>query len=252
MNAGDEEVVWHDAECGSYDGDLALWERLCTEHGGPVLELGAETGRLSLHLARRGYEVVAVELSRTLAEALRQRAGEEGLPVEVVVADARTLELERRFPLVLASMQFVQLFLSPDERRSVLGACGRLLEPAGVLAVAIVDGSPEADDGAEAEDVELIPDVREVGDVVYASQPVSSEVHEGVIESERRRRRVSPSGELTDARHVDRLALLDAASLGTEAAEAGLRAVGTEAIAPTALHVGSRVVLFERSGSEGD
>jgi SAM-dependent methyltransferase len=249
VTAGDEEVVWHDAECGSYDGDLALWERLCAEHGGPVLELGAGTGRLSLHLARRGYEVVAVELNRTLAETLRQRAGDESLPVEVVVADARTLELERRFPLVLASMQFVQLFLSPDERRSVLGACGRLLESDGVLAVAIVDGSPEAADDAEADDVEpLLPDVREVGDVVYASQPVSSVIRDGVIESERRRRLVWPSGEMTDARHVDRLALLDAASLGAEAAQVGLRAVGTDAIAPTDLHVGSRVVLFERSG----
>ncbi len=73
-----DAVVWHDAECGAYDGDLSTWERLCGEHGGPLLELGAGTGRLALHLARRGHEVVAVERAPELASELARRAVRRG------------------------------------------------------------------------------------------------------------------------------------------------------------------------------
>src|SRR5205814_1983430 len=39
-----EAVIWHDVECGAYDGDLRLWEELAAVHGDPILELGAGTG----------------------------------------------------------------------------------------------------------------------------------------------------------------------------------------------------------------
>ena len=242
-----EEVIWHDVECGGYAGDLALWERLCEERGGPILELGAGTGRLAMHLARRGHDVVAVEVHSPLADALRRRAAEEVLPVEVVAADALELDLGRGFPLVLAPMQFVQLFLVPDDRLALLARCRAHLAPGGALAAAIVDGVPDGMLGSDADPGDAIPDVREVDGMVYASVPVSSAVREGVIESERRRQRVSADGEIAESRHVDRLAVLERAALAAEAARAGLREVGDEPIAPTELHVGSRAVLFEAS-----
>ena len=59
--------------------------------GGPVLDVGAGTGRVALDLARRGHEVVALDLDAELLAALRARAGD--LPVETVVADARDFDL---------------------------------------------------------------------------------------------------------------------------------------------------------------
>lgn len=245
MTLEPEEVIWHDAECGGYAGDFELWERLCAERGAPVLELGAGTGRLAMHLARRGHEVVAVEVRPALAAALGRRAAEEDLPVEVIVANALELDLGRAFRLVLAPMQFVQLFLASDERVALLARCRGHLAPGGAAAVAIVDGIPDGMLSGEAEPGDAIPDVREVDGVVYASEPLASAVREGVIESKRRRQRVSRQGEIAESRHVDRLAVLESGSLEAEAGRAGLRAVGEEPIAPTDLHVGSRAVLFE-------
>jgi tRNA G46 methylase TrmB len=48
------EAIWHDVECGSYQADLPLWEELAQRAQGAVLELGCGTGRVALHLARRG------------------------------------------------------------------------------------------------------------------------------------------------------------------------------------------------------
>ena len=67
-------AVWHDVECGGYTADLAAWEELADRVDGPVLELGCGTGRVALHLARRGGEVWAVDADPSLLDALRARA----------------------------------------------------------------------------------------------------------------------------------------------------------------------------------
>ena len=51
------DVVWHDLECSGYDEDLPLWHALAAETGGPVLDVGAGTGRVSLELADAGVPV---------------------------------------------------------------------------------------------------------------------------------------------------------------------------------------------------
>src|SRR4051794_40089314 len=48
------DALWHDLECGAYREDLALWHTLAGVTGGPVLDVGAGTGRVSLDLAARG------------------------------------------------------------------------------------------------------------------------------------------------------------------------------------------------------
>src|SRR5687767_10004566 len=81
------DVLWHDLECGSYREDLALWQTLARALGGPVLDVGAGTGRVSLALAAAGVPVVALDAEAPLLAELDRRAA--GLPIETVVADAR-------------------------------------------------------------------------------------------------------------------------------------------------------------------
>ena len=72
-------VIWHELECGSYTEDLELWRGLAREAGGPVLDVGAGTGRVTLELARQGNTVTALDLDEELlaelAAAVRVRRG---------------------------------------------------------------------------------------------------------------------------------------------------------------------------------
>jgi len=61
---GSAAVIWHDVECGGYEGDLALWRELAAA-GGPILDLGCGTGRVALDLARRGHRVHGLDLGYT-------------------------------------------------------------------------------------------------------------------------------------------------------------------------------------------
>ncbi len=67
-------VIWHDLECGGYVADLPLWRELARERGGPILDVGAGTGRVALDLARNGHEVTALDRDPELLDALRRRA----------------------------------------------------------------------------------------------------------------------------------------------------------------------------------
>jgi SAM-dependent methyltransferase len=233
-------AIWHDVECGSYAADLPLWEELAERCGGPVLELGCGTGRVALHLARRGYEVIGLDRDQELLDVLEERA--EGLDVSTHRADAREFELNQRVSLVLAPTHLLQLLPDRDERSACLRGVAAALRPGGLLAASIIESMPEPDDAPPP-----LPDVREVDGWVYSSLAVEAAVGPGEIVVRRLRHAVSPEGELSEEPNEVRIATFPAASLEADAEAAGLLPVGRREIPETELHVGSAVVLLERS-----
>jgi SAM-dependent methyltransferase len=232
-------AIWHDAECGAYSVDLALWEELAAEAGGPVLDLGCGTGRVALHLARRGHTVVGLDSDPELMKTLTERA--RGLSLRPVLGDARAFELDTDIALALAPMQLVQLLPSRDDRLECLGCTAAHLLPGGRIALAIVEGLPR-----EVEGPPPLPDVREVDGWVYSSLPVDTvDIGEEIV-IRRLRQTVSPAGELREEGNEIRIRTLSAVELEEEGMECGLAPVARREIPPTDLHVGSTVVVLGR------
>jgi SAM-dependent methyltransferase len=238
----DETVLWHDVECASYSADLGLWERLAASCGGEVLDLGCGTGRVALHLARRGHPVTGIDADPALVAELNRRAGEAALTTRAELGDARDFDLGRRFGLVLAPMQLLQLLADGAERRCSLACASRHLAPGGRLAAAILASDGGVEGGEEGPPV---PDVREDQGWVYSSLPVAVLGDGERILIRRLRQRVSPDGVLCEHESEVILAHLPASALESEGAGVGLATAGRCAIAPTEDHVGSTVVLME-------
>jgi SAM-dependent methyltransferase len=232
-------VIWHDLECGGYVADLALWRELARERGGPILDLGAGTGRVALDLARNGYEVTALDRDPELLDQLRRRA--DALLVRTVVADARSFELETRFPLCIMPMQTVQL-LDRDGRASFLRCARRHLAAGGLLAAALTE-SLDPYDIADGGPIPL-PDMCERGGIVYSSAPTAIRVDDAGFVLERRREAVSPQGDHAVELNSIRLERVSAAELEREGAAAGLEPLARRHVPATADYVGSVVVML--------
>ena len=230
-------VIWHDAENGAYSGDLALWEELAAEVGGPIVDVGCGTGRVALHLARRGHATVGLDVDPELIAALAERA--EGLPLRAVVGDARRFELEEAVALVLAPMQLVQLLGDSAERVDCLRCVASHLRPGGQIALSIVERLPAAAEGPPP-----LPDVREVDGWVYSSLPLDAVDTGEEIVIQRLRQTVSPDGDLDEEENEIRIRTLTATALEREGVEAGLMPLPRRQIPPTDLHVGSTVVVL--------
>ncbi|HKH65694.1 MAG TPA: class I SAM-dependent methyltransferase [Solirubrobacterales bacterium] len=234
------EAIWHDVECGAYDADLTLWEELAERQAGAVLELGCGTGRVALHLARRGHEVIGLDVEPALLAVLAERG--QDLPVTTLEADAREFALEEPASLVLAPTHLLQLLLDAEERARSLSCIAEALLPGGLLAASIIEAMPEPD-GAPPP----LPDVREVDGWVYSSLAIDAAIGPGEIVVRRLRQTVSPEGSLSEEPNEVRIATFSAEAFEREASAFGLVPAGRREIPPTELHVGSVVVLLERS-----
>ena len=236
-----EAVIWHDVECASYPADLELWEELAAAGGGPVLDVGCGTGRVALHLAALGHEVVGIDADPDLVSALGSRARAAGLPAEAVVADARSFSLDRSFPVAIAPMQVVQLLGGGDGRAGMLRSLRRHVDPGGSCAIALADPF----EGEPAEQVgPPVPDVHEEEGWVFSSLPIAVRSVEGATAIDRVRQAVSPQGELTESMTTVELDVVRPEELEEEARGHGFEPLPRREVPPTADYVGSTVVIL--------
>ena len=229
-------TLWHDLECGAYALDLELWTELAAAAHGPILDIGAGTGRVSLELASAGHDVVALDVEPELLETLDRRAQAHGLAVQNVVADARTFSIDRRFALIVAPMQTLQLLAGRHEE-FVERAAAHLL-PGGILAAAIAN--PPSYEG----DLLPLPDMLERDGWVWFSQPVAIRPVEAGALIERRREAVSPEGERTIT--ADRIVLAHVTPDDLEAAgrRHGLEPLPRRWVPESDDYIGSDVVVL--------
>lgn len=99
---------------------------------GSILEIGSATGKYTVELARRGYTVTAVDLSRQQLERCRIQLAEEGLlsKVDLRVADARNLEEigKKTFDAVLLMGPLYHLVIEEDRQTAIKEAFDHLNE----------------------------------------------------------------------------------------------------------------------------
>ncbi len=93
-----------------------------------VLDAGCGTGRVAIELARRGRDVVGVDLDASMLE--KARGKEPDLPW--TLGDVVDVDLGRTFDVVLLAGN-VMIFLVPGTEAAVVANLARHLEPGGAL-----------------------------------------------------------------------------------------------------------------------
>ena len=138
--------------------DVPFWRNLALNAGGPVLELGCGTGRVSLPLARAGVPLVGVDRSAAMLAFARQRiargpaasqrsAGAGGHPASAVSVRApRDQRAGRRraisFAMVMAPYGILQSLLHERDLARTLAEIHRVLQPNGTFGLELVADLP--------------------------------------------------------------------------------------------------------------
>ena len=138
-------------------GDVAFYRERAVASGGPVLEIGCGTGRLTIPMARAGVEVWAVDSSGAMLDQLRAKLADEPPDVRarirVVHQEASTLALPA-CAAALVILPFNLLMLIPDgeQERRALCAAARHLRPGGSFALDVMNPAtlPQQADSAPA------------------------------------------------------------------------------------------------------
>ena len=99
-----------------------------------VLDMGSGTGRHSVELACRGYDVVGVDLSEGMLERARRRAVERGATgTDFRLGDIATIDLDRRFDAVTSMFAVVGYQITDAALRATFANARRHLEPGGLF-----------------------------------------------------------------------------------------------------------------------
>jgi SAM-dependent methyltransferase len=145
---------YYDAENAAMTDDLHFYSALMAEYGGPVLDVGCGTGRVTLHLAQEGARVVGVDYSPVMLA----RAGRklDVLPdlraqVTLIQGDAVDLSLTEQFRLILVTYNSFMHLYTPERQLAMLERLRARLLPGGVIAIDLPNPSDlfaTADTGA--------------------------------------------------------------------------------------------------------
>lgn len=149
------DADYYDESYQRHRADVTFYLQTALEHGGPVLELGCGTGRVTLPLARAGIEVVGLDASDEMLQSAHEKLATQSQDVQarvtLVNADMRAIPRsvapDRAFRLVICPFNALQhLYSLEDLERCFEGVRRCLMPRAGLFGFDV-----------------LLPDVRALG-----------------------------------------------------------------------------------------
>ncbi len=132
---------YYDLENADFIEDLDFWLELAEESGDPVLELGCGTGRVLLHLARRGHAVTGLDNSPEMLARLESKGVQLNGPtrarldVSIVRADMKDFTTEQHFRLALMPFNTFMHLLTLEDQIAALSCIRKHLQPGAALAL---------------------------------------------------------------------------------------------------------------------
>ncbi len=128
-----------------YEGiteDIPFYLAAAREHGSPVLELACGTGRITIPLAREGFEVTGLDLSAEMLRIAREKLSKERPEVHarlrLIEADMSDFALHETVSLAFIPAASLFHVHTDEQRSSCLSCVGRHLKPGGGVIVDLI------------------------------------------------------------------------------------------------------------------
>ncbi len=106
-----------------------------------ILDIGCGTGRHSIELSRRGYDITGIDLSLNLLQKAKEKSLEEGLHIDFLQADARNLPFVKEFDAAIMLCEGGFPLMETDEMNfQILEQATKAIKPGGKLIFTTLNG----------------------------------------------------------------------------------------------------------------
>lgn len=100
----------YDCEYGNPEPELSFYTNLGRITGGPILEVACGTGRISIPLSQKGFDVTGIDISEDMINRGKQKSNETAL--KLLIADCCDFDLQEKFKLIYMTGNAFQALLS--------------------------------------------------------------------------------------------------------------------------------------------
>lgn len=127
MKPTDSQLIYSDGrffdlESGSLAEDIPFYLEQARISGGPILELGCGTGRVTIPLSEAGFQVTGLDISRPMLDQARKKADQKGLDISWIEADCRDFHLGTKFGTIIFPFNGIA-HIQDRESHEALFAC---------------------------------------------------------------------------------------------------------------------------------
>lgn len=123
-----------------YDGlntflsDLQFYKKwLPKNKGAKILELCCGTGRLTLPIAKDGYNICGVDYTSSMLRQAKIKAAEAGLEINFIDADIRTLNIKEKFDLIFIPFNSIHHLYKNEDLFETLEGIKKHLKQGGLF-----------------------------------------------------------------------------------------------------------------------
>jgi ubiquinone/menaquinone biosynthesis C-methylase UbiE len=141
-----------------------------------ILDLGCGYGRIIMPLAKCGYNIEGIDISKELAQSARHKINKENLKAKIKIGDIRTLPYAHgTFDKIICIWSTFNHLLTKKDQHACINEIYRVLKPGGIALIEMVNGNIKA----------IVDDLskngfgngRRINSKVYAGTTIVSYIH---------------------------------------------------------------------------
>ncbi|MGE8205561.1 class I SAM-dependent DNA methyltransferase [Heyndrickxia sp. NPDC080065] len=128
-----DNPVLYDKENEPYKDDIPFLLKWASKIEGSIIDLACGTGRATIPLASKGYQLIGVDVHKGMLNEAKQKSSKLNLPIKWVEQDCTKLNLNIKTQLIYSVGNSFQHFLTNEAQDGLLSSVNKHLELGGIF-----------------------------------------------------------------------------------------------------------------------